>query len=144
VEFEPVAIAQEDVLVGPGAKQTSRMTLRPLVSQLIMANLYPGIAIGAYDEARQYTREQARPWSGSGVARAVHDPIVQHRDGELKLHVRAAEGVSDAAARQLEAALQRGSALEASERGELAIAIAHKPGCSRIAPRRRSARSSSS
>ncbi len=124
VEFERVAIPHEDVLVGPGAKPTPRMTLRTLVSQLIMTNLYLGIAIGAYDEARQYTREQARPWAGSGVARAIDDPIVQHRYGELKLHLRAAEGVSDVTARRLEAALQRGDALEATERGELAIAVA--------------------
>src|SRR5471032_1934446 len=123
VEFERVAIAHDDVLVGPAASHTPRMTLRPLVSQLIMTNLYLGVAIGAYDEARQYTREQTRPWAGSGVARAIDDPIVQHRYGELKLLIRAAEGVTDAAARQLESALKRGNALEASERGELAIAI---------------------
>src|ERR1700748_2718775 len=58
VEFERVAIAHDDVMSAPGATHTPRMTLRPLISQLIMANLYLGIAIGAYDEARQYTREQ--------------------------------------------------------------------------------------
>jgi alkylation response protein AidB-like acyl-CoA dehydrogenase len=124
VEFERVAIGHDDVLVGPGATHTPRMTLRPLVSQLIMANLYLGIAIGAYDEARQYTREQTRPWAGSGVARAVDDPIVQHRYGELKLLIRGAEAVSDVAAHQLQAALDRGDAIDNVERGEVAVAIA--------------------
>ena len=124
VEFEGVAIGHDEVLLAPAAVQTPRMTVRPLVSQLIMANLYLGIAIGAFDEARQYTREQARAWPGSGVERAIDDPIVQHRYGELKLLVRAAEGTADAAARQLDDALHRGPALDAAERGELAIAIA--------------------
>jgi alkylation response protein AidB-like acyl-CoA dehydrogenase len=124
VEFERVQIAPDDVLVGPGASHTPRMTLRPLVSQLIMANLYLGIAIGAYDEARQYTREQTRPWPGSGVTRAVDDPIVQHRYGELRLLIRSAQAVSDAAALQLQAALDRGDAIGSAERGELAVAIA--------------------
>ena len=124
VEFERVSIAHGDVLVGPGVAHTPRMTLRPLVSQLIMANLYLGIAIGAYDEARQYTREQARPWAGSGVTRAVDDPIVQHRYGELRLPIRAAAAVADVAARQLQDAFERGDALEAAQRGELALAIA--------------------
>lgn len=124
VEFERLAIAPDDVLVGPGATHTPRMTLRPLVSQLIMANLYLGIAIGAWDEARQYTREQARPWAGSGVARAADDPIVQHRYGELKLPIRAAEAVADVAAQRLQAALDRGEAIDAAQRGEVAVAIA--------------------
>jgi len=124
VEFERVAIAHEDVLVGPGAVHTPRMTLRPLVSQLIMANLYLGIADGAYDEARTYTREQARPWAGSGVTRAIDDPIVQHRYGELRLLVRAAEAVADAAAQRLQAALDLGTAIDAGTRGETAVAIA--------------------
>jgi len=112
------------VLVGPGTTHTPRMTLRPLVSQLIMANLYLGIAIGAWDEARQYTQEQARPWAGSGVARAADDPIVQHRYGELKLPIRAAEAVADVAAQRLQAALDRGEAIDAAQRGEVAVAIA--------------------
>ena len=124
VEFERVAIEREDVLVSPGAVHTPRMTLRPLVSQLIMANLYLGIAIGAFDEARQYTREQTRAWPGSGVDRAADDPIVQHRYGELLLPIRAAQAVADVAAHRLQAALDRGVAVDAAERGEVAIAIA--------------------
>ena len=123
VDFERVAIAHGDVLVAPGAKHTPRMTLRPLVSQLIMTNLYLGIAIGAFDEARQYTREQARPWPGSGVTRAGDDPIVQHRYGDLRLLIRAAEAVTDDAQRQLDAAFALGDAIDATQRGELAVAI---------------------
>ncbi len=112
------------MLVAPGAIHTPRMTLRPLVSQLIMTNLYLGIAIGAFDEGRQYTREQTRPWAGSGVERATDDPIVQHRYGDLKLFIRAAEAVTDVAQHQLEAALTRGPALDTAQRGELAVAVA--------------------
>jgi len=124
VEFERLTIAPDAVLLAPGAAQTPRMTLRSLVSQLIMANLYLGIAIGAYDEARLYTTEQARPWLTAGVARAADDPVVQHRYGELRLLARAAEAVTDDAARALDAAFARGDALTADERGELAIAVA--------------------
>ncbi len=124
VEFERVAIAHDDVLVGPAATHTPRMTLRPLISQLIMANLYLGIAIGAFDEARTYTREQSRAWAGSGVTRAADDPVTQHRYGELHLLNRAARSVSDEAAVTLQAALDRGDALTAEERGHVALAIA--------------------
>jgi len=124
VDFERVEIPHEDVLVPPGAVHTPRMTLRPLVSQLIMANLYLGIAQGAFAEGRRYTLEQARPWAGSGVARPAEDPIVQHRYGDLRLAVRAAEAVTDEAERALQAALDRGEALTAADRGEAAVAAA--------------------
>ena len=124
VAFERVAIDADDVLVAPRAVYTPRMTLRTLVSQLIMANLYLGIAVGAFDEARQYTREQTRPWAGSGVARAIDDPLVQVRYAELRLPIRAAAAVADAAAVALDAAFARGAALDAGTRGELAIEIA--------------------
>jgi alkylation response protein AidB-like acyl-CoA dehydrogenase len=124
VEFERVAIAHDEVLLGPGAQHTPRMTVRPLISQLIMTNLYLGIALGAFDEARQYTREQARPWAGSNVARAADDPIIQHRYGELRLLIRAAQAVADDAARRLQEVLDRGEAVDALRRGELAVAIA--------------------
>jgi len=124
VEFERVLVPHDDVLLAPGAAQTPRMTLRPLVSQLIMTNLYLGIAIGAFDEARTYTREQTRPWAGSGVAQATDDPIVQHRYGDLRLLIRAAASVADETAGHLEAAFARGNALDATERGQLAVSIA--------------------
>ena len=124
VDFERVEIPHEDVLVPPGATHTPRMTLRPLVSQLIMANLYLGIAQGAFAEGRKYTLEQARPWAGSGAARPAEDPIVQHRYGDLRLAIRAAEAVTDEAQRALQAALDRGEALTAAERGAVAVAVA--------------------
>lgn len=123
VAFERVAICADDVLVAPGAVHTPRMTLRTLVSQLIMANLYLGIAIGAFDEASRYTREKTRPWAGSGVARAIDDSVVQVRYAELKLPIRAAAAVANEAAHALDAALARGDSLTVVERGELAIDI---------------------
>jgi alkylation response protein AidB-like acyl-CoA dehydrogenase len=124
VDFERLEIPQADVLVGPGAQHTPRMTLRPLISQLLMANLYLGIAIGAFEAGRQYTREQARPWPGAVAARPADDPIVQHRYGDFKLHLSAAAAVADVAQLQLQAALDRGHALGEAQRGEVAIAIA--------------------
>ena len=124
VEFERIEIPAEDVLLAPGAPSTPRMTLRTLVSQLMMANLYLGIAIGAFDEGRVFTREQTRPWAGSGVARAIDDPIVQHRYGELRLLIRSAASVADDAARDLDAAFALGDAIDPGRRGQLALSIA--------------------
>lgn len=124
VSFDAVHLAAADVLQPPGATPTLRASLRTQVSQLIMANLYLGIAQGALGEALRFSREEARPWFQSGVAASVDDPFVQHRYGELWLKVRPAEVLADAAAVTLQQALDRGDALTAADRGEVAIAIA--------------------
>jgi len=124
VAFHQVFIAHAEVLQAPGTAPTPRATLRSQVAQLVMANLYLGIGLGAFDEARRYTREQSRPWFAAGVAQAVDDLFVQHRYGELWLLLRPAVALADAAAQRLDEALRRGDALTAAQRGEVAIAVA--------------------
>jgi alkylation response protein AidB-like acyl-CoA dehydrogenase len=124
VYFERVRLAQELVLQAPGQAPTPRTTLRSQIAQLIMANLYLGIAEGAFEAARSYTLEQARPWFAAGVASAADDPLLQHRYGQLWLMLRPAQLLADEAARRLAAALDQGPSLAAQERGEVAIAVA--------------------
>jgi len=122
VRFADVWLADDEILQVPGQQPTPRATLRSQIAQLIMSNLYLGLAEGAFEEARRYTQGQSKPWFASGVARAVDDPFIQQRYGDLWLHVRAAQSLTDAAALKLQAALARGEALTAQERGEVAVA----------------------
>jgi alkylation response protein AidB-like acyl-CoA dehydrogenase len=92
------------------------------VAQLVMTNLYLGIAQGAFEAARDYTLEQSRPWFASGVNDATHDPFIQHRYGDLWLKLRPATVLADHAAQLLDAAYAKGAALSARERGEVAVA----------------------
>lgn len=123
VQFNNVLLQRADVLQAPDTTPTPRATLRPLVSQLIMANVYLGLAIGAFEAARRYTRDEARPWFSVSVNRAADDPCVQHRYGQLWLLIRPAQLAADAAAISLQDALDRGHALHATERGATAIAV---------------------
>ena len=122
VRFNEVWLADDELLQQPGVAATPRATLRSQIAQLIMSNLYLGIAEGAFEEARRYTLEQSKAWFASGVPRAADDPYIQQRYGDLWLHVRAAQAVVDAAVLKLQAALARGEALTAQERGEVAVA----------------------
>ncbi|KQW02679.1 acyl-CoA dehydrogenase family protein [Rhizobacter sp. Root1221] len=134
VTFDRVRIDPEDLLQAPGTVPTPRATLRAQVAQLILTNLYLGIATGAFDAARRYTVDSTRPWFASGVARAADDPLVQHRYGGLWLHLRPAAVLADQAAALLDRAVARGAALTAGERGEVAVAgaeakvLAHRAG----------------
>lgn len=134
VTFDRVRLEPDEILQAPGQAPTPRATLRSQVAQLVLTNLYLGIAIGAFDEARRYTVESTRPWFSSGVDRAADDPIVQHRYGDLWLLIRPAIALADEAGRRLDAALARGPALTAAERGEIAVlgaeakVLAHRAG----------------
>ena len=124
VDFNAVHVQPHEVLVSPGTVLSPRATLRSQIAQLILVNLYAGIAQGALAQGLRYTRESSRPFFASGVARAVDDPYVQHRYGELSVLVRPAEVLADLAAQKLDQALGLGEDVTASDRGEVAVAVA--------------------
>jgi alkylation response protein AidB-like acyl-CoA dehydrogenase len=122
VHFDKVYLPTALVLQAPGQAPTAQATLRSQVAQLVMTNLYLGIAQGAFAAARDYTLEQARPWFASGVNAAADDPFVQHRYGDLWLKLRPAAVLADHAAQLLDLAYAKGALLSARERGEVAVA----------------------
>ncbi len=124
VTFDQVLVSDAEVLQAPGVAPTPKATLRSQVAQLVLVNLYLGIGLGAFHDAVRYSRDEARPWPGAGVASSVDDPYVQHRYGELWLLLRPAVALADQAAQRLDQAFARGDELTAPERGEVAIAVA--------------------
>lgn len=124
VTFEQVFVADDDVLVRPGEAATPWVSLRSQLAQHVLGSLYAGLATGALRAGLDFSRELARPWSASGVSRAVDDPYTQLRYAELWLQVKAASAVSDAAGAAIDAAFAKGPTLDAATRGEVAIAVA--------------------
>ncbi|MGE8676597.1 MAG: acyl-CoA dehydrogenase family protein [Achromobacter kerstersii] len=122
VRFDHVRLEAIQVLQAPGVTATPRATLRSQVAQLIMTNLYLGLARGAFQEARRYVREDARAWFAAGVQRHADDPYVQERFGEFWLRLQAAEALTDQAGLALDTALERGPSVTADERGRVAVA----------------------
>lgn len=123
VTFDKVRVERNEVLGPPGTSGTPRATLRTLVSQLILIEIYIGNAQGALLNAWKYTHEQGRPWFTSGVERAIDDPFTQQHYGDLWIALRGAIALAEAAASQLQRAWDRGDDLTAEERGQLAVAI---------------------
>ena len=123
VHFERVPVSHAEVLTAPGTVATPRRTLRTQVAQLVLTNLYLGIAQGAFEAAREQIRHHTRPSFASSAATASQDPYIQHRFAELWLLLRPAEVLGDAAAQQLDQALRVGADLSAAQRGEVAIAV---------------------
>ncbi|NIE83643.1 MULTISPECIES: acyl-CoA dehydrogenase family protein [unclassified Burkholderia] len=123
VSFNAVRVEADEVLHRSATPPTPRATLRTLVSQLVLTNLFVGLAEGALAEARDYVSTRGRPWIHSGVANAQDDPYTLQRFGDMRVQAVAAEALADRAARSLQAAWDRKEALSADGRAEVALAI---------------------
>ncbi|MCS0632181.1 acyl-CoA dehydrogenase family protein [Telluria mixta] len=126
VTFTNVLLTEDDVLQPAARAATPQATLRAQVAQLILTNVYVGLAEGALGAARGYLRREAQPWFASSldVAAATDDPYVQHRFGQFQVLVRPAQVLADGAAAELDDAFARGAHLTGRERGEVALAVA--------------------
>lgn len=121
--FERVRVEHNELLLDPGPLSTPFAALRPLIAQLHFANLFLGIAEGAFDEARQYTLKESRPWFRSGASTTAEDPYVLRHYGEFWVGLESVRLLIERAANQLDSAWAKEQALTAEERGDLALAI---------------------
>jgi len=124
VTLDHVELSRSELLATPGPLGSTFASLRPCIAQLVLSNVYLGIAQGAFDEARAYTTHESRAWFASGVERAVDDPYVLRTYGELYVSLQAARALTDEAARALDIAWAAGDALTGEGRARAAIAIA--------------------
>jgi len=124
VHFEQVRVELNEILDQPGPLSTPRSCLRPLIAQLILTNIYLGIAEGAFDEARHYTLHEARPWRAAQVDHTYEDPYILSHYGEFWVGLESVRALTDKAGARLVEAWAKGDALTENERGEVAISIA--------------------
>ncbi|MGN5849459.1 monooxygenase, partial [Pseudomonas aeruginosa] len=68
--FARLWVEESVLLLDPWPLSTPFACLRPLIAQLIYTEVFLGIAERAFEEARQYTLREARPWFRSEVAQA--------------------------------------------------------------------------
>jgi alkylation response protein AidB-like acyl-CoA dehydrogenase len=122
VSFVDVPVHPEEVLHRSETPPTPHATLRTLVSQLVLTNLFVGIAQGSLEEARRYVTQYVRPWISSGVEKATDDPYLVQRFGEMRLQTVSAEALATRAAQALDDAWNKGETLSAEERAHVALA----------------------
>lgn len=51
-------------------------TIRPHIAKAILIYILLGIAEGALEEAKKYTKNESRPWVTSNVNHATNDPYI--------------------------------------------------------------------
>lgn len=119
VSFAQVKVEPHEVLE---RADTPYASLRTLISQQVLTNLFVGIAQGALEEARAYVTQHGKPWISSGVEKATDDPYLIQRFGEMRLQAVSAEALATRAAYALDDAWQQGPALAAEARAHVALA----------------------
>ena len=129
VTFEKVRVEDHEILADPGPLSTPFACLRPLLAQLILTNVYLGIAESAFNDARYYPLHEARPWHASQVSAATEDPYILGRYGEFWVGLESVRVLAERAADRFDAAWRRGPALTEEERGSVALAVA----CAKVA-----------
>jgi alkylation response protein AidB-like acyl-CoA dehydrogenase len=122
--FERVRVEESELLLDPGPLSTPFACLRPLIAQLIFAQMFLGIAEGALEEARQYTLKESRPWFKSLAQQASEDPYILRHYGEFWVGLEGVRVLVERASAQLDVAWQQEHKLDAETRGQLALAIA--------------------
>ena len=123
VQFTQVSLPLSAVMRDETAATSAFHTLRNCLAQLVLVNLFVGVAQGARKQARDYALTHARPWMGSSVERATDDPYLLRRMGEMQAQISSAALMADHAANQVQKAWLRGENLTPSERAEVAIAV---------------------
>jgi alkylation response protein AidB-like acyl-CoA dehydrogenase len=124
VEFCDVATGQEEFLKTPGPLGSIRASLRSCIAQLILSNIFLGIAEGALEESRNYTLAQTRPWIASTAKSATEDPYILANYGDFFVNLQAAQALTDIAGESLQRAWESGDAITENQRGKCALDIA--------------------
>ncbi|WP_433208917.1 SfnB family sulfur acquisition oxidoreductase [Nocardia sp. CA-107356] len=119
IEFEGVVVERDQLIARSGAVHAP--TGYGAYAQLLHAAIDTGIARGALTAATEFVRTSSRPWFESGVTRAVDDPLLIQRFGELSVEVSAAEATLTTAGVAVDAAV---GAAEFAAPASLAVATA--------------------
>jgi len=122
--FERVRVEENELLLDPGPLSTPFACLRPLIAQLTFANMFLGIAEGAFAEARHYTLKESRAWPKSTADQASEDPYTLRHYGEFWVGLESVRLLTERANALLDEAWRKEHRLGAEERGHLAVAIA--------------------
>lgn len=123
VSFDQVRIDPSEILGPPGVASSPRATLRNIIGQLILTEIYVGNAVGALRAAADFVRDEAQPWPMSGASRAAEDAFLQLRAGDLWVQLRSAIALVNEVNQAFQQAWDRGGALMQAERGELTLSV---------------------
>lgn len=117
VAFDDVVVEEKEILCSPGPLGTPFAALRSLIAQLVFVNVFLGLAEAAFAEAHRWNTERVHD------SRSL-DPFVLRRAGELWLGILTTRSLAKEAVLAFDQAWAIGDDLTATQRGQVAVAVA--------------------
>lgn len=122
VAYHDVFVTPEDVLGEVTAEPIATLLTPGL--QLAFGNFYLGIAEGALAAGRAILLGRKNSWFLSSAETYAQDPVFQRAIGELKARTAAVGALAEKLNRRFDTEVGRAGALDAVQRGDVAVAIA--------------------
>lgn len=122
VRYRDVSVTPEDVL-GEVTPEPIATLLTPGL-QLAFGNFYLGIAEGALAAGRKILLGRKNSWFLSAADTYAQDPVFQRTVGELKARTAAVAALAEKLNRRFDTEVGHAGALDAGQRGDVAVAIA--------------------
>ncbi|GFN31427.1 acyl-CoA dehydrogenase family protein [Paenibacillus xylaniclasticus] len=104
VTFTNVIVKEAEVLHAVKRSNSEFIRLREYLALLVLGQVYLGIAEGAFEAAKSYTRTTTRAYRKSGVAKASEDPYILKHYGEMWVELSSARLLADQAAARFDQA----------------------------------------
>jgi alkylation response protein AidB-like acyl-CoA dehydrogenase len=124
VTFQQVNVCQEEILHFHEQDSSPFSSIRPLIAQTLLTHVLLGIAEGAFEQAKEYTKTITRPWITSHVNHAFEDPYILHHYGNLAIKLKAASALSEKTALAVHHAWEKERNLTFEQRGQYSVDIA--------------------
>ena len=123
INFDNVIVYPQEIIGARYNQNSIFTTIRSCITQLNLANIYLGIAEGAFAAAKNYTQSYKKPWLTSEVESVSQDPFILHHYGTMWVDLQGVNALVNQATELLQAAWEQEHNLTPAQRGECMIAV---------------------
>jgi alkylation response protein AidB-like acyl-CoA dehydrogenase len=124
VIFTDVNIADHEVLTKSGATPSLQASLRNMIGQIILTEIYIGNAQGALLDSIEYNQTTSRPWVMSGAPHASEDSFNQLNSGKIWSNIKASMALANESHGEFDQCWNNGVNITEQERAELSMTVA--------------------
>jgi alkylation response protein AidB-like acyl-CoA dehydrogenase len=124
VSFTDVCVLEEELLKHPGPLGSVFAGLRSCLGQLILTEIYLGLAEGALAHAVAHVDAGGPAWIAARAETLGEDALILRNVGDYWVQAAAAAALTEKAQSLFQAGFDKGDAVTAAERGEIAVAVA--------------------
>ncbi|MBD2137875.1 acyl-CoA dehydrogenase family protein [Anabaena sp. FACHB-1237] len=121
IDFDHVIVYPHEIIGARYNQKSNFINIRSCITQLNLANIYLGIAEGAFLAAKNYTQHYKKPWDAN--VSVAEDPYILQHYGNMYVDLQAANLLIEKAANLLQESWQQEHNLTLEKRGECMLAV---------------------